>query len=113
MKSRTKIFMFSTIIILISFFYYISVLAPYNLQGMLNPNGLGIINQSNLKEIDELAKYFEGYKVNKVKYLGSDSYQVFTDKGEFIILTNYSDSMFSKYKIYKYEKKVKHFTNPM
>lgn len=80
---------------------------------MFNPKGLGVINQNNFNEVDELAQYFKGYKINKVKYLGTDTYEVVTDKGEFIILADYSDNMYWKYKIFKYDKKIQYFTNPM
>ena len=113
MKKRLKVFIFSMVIILLGLVYYVSFLAPYNLQGIFNPKSLGVINQNSFKEIDELEQYFKGYKVNKVKYLGSDAYEVFTDKGEFIILADYSDTMYWKYKIFKYDKKVQYFINPM
>jgi hypothetical protein len=43
------------------------------------------------------------YTVSKVKYLGNKSYEVFTDKGEFIVIADYSDNDLWKYKIFKYD----------
>ena len=93
--------------------YYVSVLAPYNLIGVWKANNLGMLNGDSFKDIDEWSTYFKGYDIRKVKYLGSNSYEVFTNKGEFIVIADYSDSMYWKYKIFKYDKKMEHFTNPM
>ncbi|OIK08004.1 hypothetical protein [Bacillus sp. MUM 13] len=113
MKRRSWIITLSSAIVLIAFVFYISVLAPYNLTGVLFKNSLGLINQHSIKEIDELARYFKGYKITDVNYLGSDTYEVTTDKGVFMISADYSDTMYWKYKIFKLDKKLQHFTNPM
>lgn len=81
--------------------YYVGCLAPYNLQGLWNANRLGIVNEDSLKNINELSEYFKGYTIKKVKYLGSDTYEVFTDRVAFIIVADYSDSAYWKYKILK------------
>jgi hypothetical protein len=112
-KNSSIILVCSAVILLLGIIYYIGFLAPYNIESAMNPEGLGILNIKSFKEIDELEQYFKGVKVNKVKYLGSDTYEVFTEKGEFIIIADYSDSMYWRYKIYKYDQKAEYFTNPM
>ncbi|MCP8970116.1 hypothetical protein [Ectobacillus ponti] len=93
--------------------YYVTVLAPYNLIGVWKARSLGMLNGDSFKDIEELATYFKGHDIQKVKYLGNDSYEVFTDKGEFVIIADYSDSMYWRYKIFKFDKKAEYFTNPM
>ncbi|MDQ1143720.1 hypothetical protein QE429_000547 [Bacillus sp. SORGH_AS 510] len=113
MKRRKITLIVSAIILLLGLIYYVGFLAPFNLASAINPEGLGVLNIKSFKEIDELEKYFKDYKVEKVKYLGSDTYEVFTNKGEFIIIADYSDRMYWRYKIFKYDQKAKYFTNPM
>lgn len=113
MKRRKITLMVSAIILLLGLIYYLGFLSPYNMASAMNPEGLGVLNIKSFKEIDELEKYFKDYQVKKVKYLGSDTYEVFTDKGEFIIIADYSDQMFWRYKIFKYDQKAEYFTNPM
>jgi hypothetical protein len=113
MKRRKITLIVSAIILLLGLLYYVGFLAPYNMASAINPEGLGVLNIKSFKEIDELETYFKEYKVEKVKYLGSDTYEVFTDKGEFIIIADYSDQMYWRYKIFKYDQKAKYFTNPM
>jgi hypothetical protein len=112
MKNKWIRIIFS-ILIVICGLYYIVFLAPYNLMEERFANGLGVINNSSIKSIPELDEYFKGIDVNRVKYLGSSSYEVYTNRGEYIIIADYSDSVFWKYKIFKYDKQVKYFTNPM
>jgi hypothetical protein len=85
--------------------FYISFLAPYNLRGIL----IG----ENLLDVPEISQYFSGYSINDVKYLGSNTYKVITDKDDFIVITDYSDSVFWRYKIFKHDKNLEYFTNPM
>jgi hypothetical protein len=107
------IYIFISVIIVLSSIYYVVFRAPYNLQDNWFKDSFGITNINSFKEIDELAKYFNGYKIEKVEYKGSHTYDVKTDKGEFIVIADYSDSTYWKYKIFKYNKQVKFFTNPM
>ena len=86
---------------------YVSFYAPYNLRGIER------LNIQSFKDGGELFNYFKNYNVTKVKYLGSNSYEVFTDDGEFIVIANYTDSMYWKYKIYKNNDNFQYFTNPM
>lgn len=114
MKKRYKIFFLSLLVLLLIYlFWYINFLAPYNLQEKRSANGLGISNIKNIKELPEWNEYFRDYNISKVEYLGSDTYEVFTDKGNFIIMADYSDHEFWRYKIFRFEKEVEYFTNPM
>lgn len=113
MKRRLKIIIPLAIILLCCILYYVSFLAPYNLNGIFKANSFGIMNIDSFKNIDELSEYFKDYSINKVKYLGNNSYEVSTDKGEFIVIADYSDDTYWKYKIFKYDKEVQYFTNPM
>lgn len=114
MKKRSKIvLLLSAFLVSGLILYFVGFLAPYNLQGALNANSFGIQNMDSFKEIDELSQYFKNYNVTQVKYLGSDSYEVFTDKGTFIAVADYSGTLYWKYKIFKYDKELQYFTNPM
>lgn len=113
MNRRLKIIVPLTVIVICFILYYVSFLAPYNLNGIFKANSFGIMNISSFKEIGELSEYFKDYSVSNVKYLGNNSYEVFTDKGDFIVIADYSDSMYWRYKIFKYDKQLQHFTNPM
>ena len=114
MKKHRKLVKYSLIIVLAGFLLlYILFLAPYNFQGKLNTNSLGIGNMKNFKEIPELSEYFRDYNIKKIKYLGSNTYEVSTDKGDFVIITDYSDYSFWRYRIFKYDKELEHFKNPM
>jgi hypothetical protein len=35
------------------------------------------------------------------------------DKGNFIVIADYSDAVYWRYKIFKYDKEIEYFTNPM
>lgn len=113
MKRRLKIIIPLAVILSCCILYYVSFLAPYNLNGIFKANSFGIMNINSFNDISELSEYFKDYSINKVKYLGNNSYEVSTDKGEFIVIADYSDNMYCKYKIFKYDKEVQHFTNPM
>lgn len=114
MKKKSKIIILLISIILLGVtIQYIGFWAPYNLQGIRTENSFGIQNMSSFKEIDELSQYFKYYNISKVKYLGSNTYEVFTDKGNFIVIADYSDDDFWKYQIFKYDGEIQHFANPM
>jgi hypothetical protein len=58
-----------------------------------------------------VGEYFSYHNVTKVKYLGSYTHEVFTDKGNFIAIANYSDYYYWRYKIYQYGKEVEYLKN--
>lgn len=106
MKKYTKIrisFLISLVTVFILF--YISFLAPYNLSEL--------INGRNLMTIPEVSGYFSGFNAHEVKYLGSNTFKVITEKGDFIVIPDYTDQALWKYKIFKYETELKYFSNPM
>lgn len=117
MKKRSKIIISSVAVII--FGIYISFFAPYNLYKLYTANSFGVLfsydaknpngDTKGIKSIDELYMYFKDYNISKIKYLGSDSYEVFTDKGDFTVIADYSDNDIWKYKIFKHETDVQHF----
>jgi hypothetical protein len=114
MKRSVKIIFVSLAVILLIFTsLYISLWAPYNLQSKLNEYSLGMWNTKGIKEVPGVGEYFSYHNVTKVKYLGSNTYQVFTDKGNFIVIADYSDYDYWRYKIYQYGKEIEEFKNPM
>jgi hypothetical protein len=114
MKKGLKVFFISlTVILSIFISLYITLWAPYNLQSKLNENSLGMWNTKGIKEVPGIGEYFSSYDVVKVKYLGSSTYEVFTDKGNFIVIADYSDFDYWRYKIYQYGKEIEEFKNPM
>ncbi|WP_238859656.1 hypothetical protein [Clostridium sp. YIM B02569] len=110
MKERLKI-IYITFAVIFSIFIlcYVGFLAPYNLKELININ----IQSFSKDHAGVLSEYFENYTVSKVKYLGNKSYEVFTDKGDFIVIADYSDNNFWKYKIFKYEDEYQYFSNRM
>jgi hypothetical protein len=111
MKKYSKTIVIALIILgLLTF--YVCFLAPYNLRGVYFANGLGTLDNS-IENIGGLYEYFNGYSINNVKYLGSNTYEVYTDKGDFIIIADYSDRMYWRYKVFKLETNIEYFTNPM
>jgi len=111
MKKYLKIIIVSFTVIII--LYFVGFLAPYNLNGIFKANSFGILNINSFRDIDKLSEYFKGYDVNEVKYLGNDSYEVFTDKGDFIVIADYSNTSYWNYKIFKYDKELQYFVGNM
>lgn len=110
MKKPLKIIYIVLAVILSGFtLCYVGFLAPYNLRDLNNIN----IQSFSKSHAGVLGEYFENYTVSKVKYLGNKSYEVFTDKGEFIVIADYSDNDIWKYKIFKYEDEYQYFSNRM
>jgi hypothetical protein len=105
-KKRFKIVLaFFTIILSVLIIWYISFSAPYN--------WVGLYNTKELRENPQILEYFNDYKIERIKYLGNNTYEVFTDKDSFIIISDYSNNVTWKYKIFKYDKEFQYFTNPM
>lgn len=104
-KYRKTIIAFITSICVSFILIYIGLLSPYNLRGM----EIG----RNLMSIPEVSNYFSGHDIREVKYLGSSTYKVVTDKSNFIVITDYSDRVFWRYKIFKYDTELEYFSNPM
>lgn len=110
MKKTLKIICIILAVILSGFILcYVGFLAPYNLKDSISIN----IQSFSKSHAGVLSEYFDNYTVSKVKYLGNKSYEVFTDKGEFIVIADYSDYDLWKYKIFKYEDEYQYFSNRM
>jgi hypothetical protein len=110
MKKHLKIINVVLALILSGFIlYYVGFSAPYNLNDLKRIN----IQSFSKSYAGELSEYFADYTVSKVKYLGNKSYEVLTDKGEFIVIADYSDNDLWKYKIFKYEDEYQYFSNRM
>ena len=110
MKKCLKVICIVLAVILSGFILcYVGFLAPYNLNDLTRID----IQSFSKSHAGELSEYFDNYKVSKVKYLGNKSYEVFTDKGEFVVIADYSDNDLWKYKIFKYDDEYQYFSNRM
>lgn len=93
---------------------YLWFWAPYNLSARRHQNSFGIQNQRSFLEIEELQGYFHSEDIQDVNYLGTDTYEVNTDQGKYIVRAHYhAKQAFWLYDIYKLDQQLEHFTNPM
>ncbi|WP_026693017.1 hypothetical protein [Peribacillus kribbensis] len=96
--------------------YFISVLVIIGLV-LLNYLGpydvLEAISVGNLKDYPELQEQLDG-NIQKIIYLRRKTYEVHTDKKEYILIENHSDDVFRRFKVFEMkEKRLKLFLNPM
>lgn len=78
---------------------------PYNIFQALTANNL-----SGFTEIDQ---QLDGH-IENIRYVGRNTYQVHTDKKNYIIVEYFRNSEFLKFKVYEdNNKKIDVFLNPM
>ncbi|NMD69375.1 hypothetical protein HHO41_03675 [Bacillus sp. DNRA2] len=85
---------------------FLNFLGPYNM--------LTALTASQIKDIPEIKEELAGYKILNIKYLGYDTYRIYTDKKDFIVVKkDSSDHLFWRYDIFEFKSEVEYFRNPM
>ncbi|WCK57352.1 hypothetical protein PP175_29620 (plasmid) [Aneurinibacillus sp. Ricciae_BoGa-3] len=86
--------------------------------GMVLLNGFGPYNVITALTANDLAGYPEiqeqlDGKIKTIKYIGRDTYQIHTDKKDYVLIDNGSNREFLRFKVFELNKKIDIFKNPM
>jgi hypothetical protein len=103
MKAKYKI-VISGAVIVVGLFVW-NYFGPYNIFQASTAN--------NLADFTEIEQQLDGH-IENIKYIGRNTYQVHTNKKDYIIVEYFRNSEFLKFKVYEdNNKKINVFLNPM
>lgn len=99
--------------------YTMAITGVVLLVGLLVLNFLGPYNifeaftAHNLSDFPEIEQQLDGH-IETIRYIGKNTYQVHTDKKDYIIVEYFRNDVFLKFNVYEdTNKKIDVFLNPM